>query len=101
MEYWEVTLDRAQKTLAVWLALVASLKIGASGATALETLIDGFEPLVQARTAAQNAVDEAFRDVQASLLIMKILGTKVPKIIDGHLAENERLMKGGGVCRMR
>ena len=59
----------------------------------LEAFIDGFEPLVQARVAAQDVFDEAFRNVQGALLKMKILGTKVPVLIEGHLEENERLMQ--------
>ncbi len=93
MEYWEITLERAQATLPVWLQYVPALKIGTQGTAELQALIAGFEPLVQARTAAQDASDAAFRDVQADLLKMKVLGTKVPKLIEGHLEENERLMK--------
>jgi hypothetical protein len=93
MEYWEITLDRSQKTLPVWQTHLPTLKIGTLGTAELEGLIDGFEPLVQARVAAQDVYDEAFRDVQSALLKMKILGTKVPVLIEGHLEENERLMK--------
>jgi len=93
MEYWEVTLDRSQKTLPVWNQYLPDLNIGTQGPDALEGFIDGFEPLVQARVAAQDVYDEAFRNVQASLLKMKLLGTKVPVLIGGHLDENERLMK--------
>src|SRR5437773_2183095 len=77
MEYWEITLDRSQKTLPVWNQYLPDLNIGTQGPDALEALIDGFEPLVQARVAAQDVADAAFRDVQASLLKMKILGTAV------------------------
>jgi len=93
MEYWQITLDRSQKTLPVWQTYLDTLKIGTQGPDALEGFIDGFEPLVQARVAAQDVYDEAFRNVQASLLKMKLLGTKVPVLIGGHLDENERLMK--------
>lgn len=93
MEYWEITLDRAQKTLPVWQTYLPALKIGTQGADALATLIAGFEPLAQARVAAQDVFDGAFRDVQAVLLMMKVLGTKVPVLIEGHLEENARLMK--------
>lgn len=58
----------------------------------MAALIAGFEPLVQARVAAQDAYDEAFRAVQSALLKMKILGTKVPVLIEGHLEENAALM---------
>jgi hypothetical protein len=40
-------LDRAQKTLAVWTALVPALKIGTLAAADLATMITGFEPLVR------------------------------------------------------
>lgn len=93
MEYWQITLDRSQKTLPVWQTYLPDQKVGFQGSDVLEALIDGFEPLVQARVAAQDVYDEAFRDVQASLLKMKLLGTKVPNLIAGHLDENERLMK--------
>ena len=92
MEYWEITKDRAQKTLPVWQQLLPALNVGTVTAAAFATLIEGFEPLVQARTVAQDAFDEAFRAVQAALLKMKIVGTKVPQIIEGQLDENEGLM---------
>ena len=93
MEYWEITLDRSQKTLPVWNQYLADLNIGTQGPDALEALIDGFEPLVQARVAAQDVADAAFRDVQASLLKMKILGTAVTSLIGGHLDDNEGIIK--------
>ena len=93
MEYWQITLDRSQKTLPVWQTYLDTLKIGTQGPEDLEAFIDGFEPLVQARVAAQDVYDEAYRDVQASLLKMKLLGTAVPNLIGGHLEENKRLMK--------
>ncbi|MEQ1860579.1 MAG: hypothetical protein ABMA13_11645 [Chthoniobacteraceae bacterium] len=93
MEYYEVTLERAQATLPVWQTFVPTLKVGTSGVDALESLIDGFEPLVQARVEAQDVYDAAFRAVQSALLKMKLLGTKVPVLMEGHLEEDEALMK--------
>lgn len=93
MEYWEVTKERAQKTLPVWQNYVPEVHVGAMGPGALDALIAGFEPLAQARVAAQNAYDAAFRAVQSALLKMKILGTKVPVLIEGHLEEDAALMK--------
>ena len=93
MEYWEITKDRAQKTLPVWQTYVPTLKIGTTASADLDALVAQFEPLVQQRTTAQDDSDAAFRNVQASLLKMKILGTKVPLIIEGQLDENTGLMK--------
>ena len=93
MEYWEVTKDRAQKTLPVWQTYVSALKIGTRGSADLEGLIDGFEPLVQERTGAQDDLDAAFRAVQTSLLIMQTLGVKVPQIIEAQLDENAGIMQ--------
>lgn len=93
MEYWEITKDRAQKTLPVWLNYVSTLKIGGLGPVDLEVFIDGYEPLVQQRTVAQDEADAAARAVQGALLKMKILGTRVPAIIEGQLDEDESLMK--------
>ena len=93
MEYWEDTKNRAQLTRAAWQTHVPALKIGTDGFAQLALFIGQFEPLVQARTLAQDVQDEAYRAVQGALLKMKVLGTKVPAIIDGHLSENEGLMK--------
>lgn len=93
MEYWEVTKARAIETLPVWSAHLDTLKIGTLGHVELEGYIDGFEALVQDRTAAQDEYDGAFRTAQDALLRMKVLGTKVPGIIEGHLSENRLIMK--------
>lgn len=93
MEYWEITKQRAQETLPIWTQHLPALKIGTQGSAALETLIDGFEPLVQARTLGQDNYDAAFRAAQDALLRMKALGTKVPALIEGHLDENAGIMK--------
>lgn len=93
MEYWEVTKNRAQLTRSAWEQHVPALKIGTDGFAELETLIGQFEPLVQERTAAQDEKDAAFRAIQGALLKLKVLGTKIPAIIDGQLSENEGLMK--------
>ncbi len=93
MEYWEITKRRAQETLPVWTQLVPTLTIGSQGAAQLTALINGFEPLVQARTQAQDTFDAAYRSGQDALVHMKILGTKIPAIIEGHLDENTALMR--------
>lgn len=96
MEYWEITKQRAQETLPVWTQYLPTFKVGGQGTAELTTLIDGFEPLVQARTQAQDDFDAAFRAAQDALLRMKVLGTKVPAIIEAQLDENEGLMKDVG-----
>ncbi|MBI5686051.1 MAG: hypothetical protein HZC54_13345 [Verrucomicrobia bacterium] len=92
MEYWEVTKQRAQLTLPVWTQYTPTLKIGSTGTTELEGYIAAFEPLVQERTTAQDTADASYRVVQDALLKMKLLGTKVPAIIEAMLDENEALM---------
>ena len=74
MEYWEITLDRAQKTLPVWQTYVPTQKIRGLGPDDLDELIDGFQPLVQARVEAQDVSDAAFRAVQAVLLNVTAVG---------------------------
>ena len=93
MEPWEVNKQRAEITLPLWIRLLPTLRINGQGPTDLNSLIQGYEPAVQARTAAQDTFDEAYRNVQDALLKMKILGTKVPQIIEGLLDENAHLMK--------
>ncbi|MGB8168910.1 MAG: hypothetical protein WCF18_15540 [Chthoniobacteraceae bacterium] len=88
MEYWEITKDRAQKTLAVWNLYVPTLTVGNLTATQFEALIAQYEPLAQQRTTALDAADEAVRAVKTSLLKQKILGTKVAQIIDGQLSSD-------------
>ena len=92
MEFWEITKDRSQKTLVVWQQHVPTLHIGNLASSALDTLIDGFEPVVAARIDAQDAYDSAYRAVQNSLAIMRVLGTRVPQIIEGHLDENKSII---------
>lgn len=93
MEFWEITQQRAQETLPVWTQYVPTLLIKGQGRADLNTLIDGFEPLVQERTAAQDRYDQSYRNCQDALLRMKILGTKVPAIIEGQLNDDTRQMK--------
>lgn len=93
MEYWEITKNRAQLTLPVWVEYLPTTKIGTRGTTDYTALIAGYEPLVQNRTTAQDTFDAAFRAAQSSLLKMKVLGTKVPAIIEAQLDENEAIMK--------
>lgn len=92
MEYWEVTKERAQISHPIWVTYLATLKIGTLGHADLLTLIDGYEPLAQARATAQDAFDEGERGVARSLLVMKILGVKVPAMIDAQLSENDSIM---------
>lgn len=96
MEYWEITKQRAQETLPVWTQYLPTFKVGGQSPTELTTLIEGYEPLVQTRTTAQDDFDAAFRAAQDALLRMKVLGTKVPAIIEAQLDENEGLMKDVG-----
>jgi hypothetical protein len=93
MEYWETTKERAQATLPVWQQHLPAYKVAGKTATDLDGLINQFEPLAQARTAAQDTFDEAIRAVRTALLKMKLLGTKVPQIIDAQLSENEAIQK--------
>jgi len=93
MEYWEITKSRAQETLPIWTQYLPALKVTGLGTMELADLIDGFEPLVQARTEAQDSYDARFRAVQDALLRMKVLGTRVPAIIEAQLGENAGIMK--------
>ena len=93
MEFWEVTKNRAQETLPVWTNYAPDLTVGGKTPADLEALIDGFEPLVQARTLAQDVVDAAYYALQDALQRMKVLGTRVPQIIEGQLDENALLMR--------
>lgn len=93
MEFWEVTKSRAQETLPVWTQYVPTLVVTGKTKDDLEALIDGFEPLVQARSVAQDIYDESYRACQDALLRMKVLGTKVPAIIDSQCGENAVIFK--------
>jgi hypothetical protein len=93
MEYWEVTKNRAQETLPVWNQYLPTYQVGGKTPADLTALIDGFEPLMQQRTDAQDTYDACFRAGQDALLRMKSLGTKVPAIIEAHLDENAGIMK--------
>jgi hypothetical protein len=88
MEYWEITKDRAQKTLSAWNLHVPTLEVGGLGPTDLETLIAGFETDAQDRTTKQDTFDAKDRAVGTALLKMKILGTKVAQIIDAQLSSD-------------
>lgn len=92
MEYWEVTKQRAQLTLPVWTQFTPTMKIGSTGVAELEQYVQAFEPLAQQRMTAQDIADAAYRTAQDSLLKMKLIGTKVPTIIEAMLGENEPLM---------
>lgn len=93
MEYWEITKSRAQETLPVWTQYLPDFKVGGKGTADLTAAIDGFEPLVQARTDAQDSYDACFRAAQDALLRMKVLGTRVPAMIEAQLDENAGIMK--------
>lgn len=92
MEYWEITKDRAQKTLAPWNQYIDQVKVNGKGSDDLEALINDFSPKVGARVAAQDAYDDAFREVQSALLKMKILGLRVAGMIENQLDEDAHLM---------
>jgi hypothetical protein len=93
MEYWEVTKERAQISRPIWQTYTPTVKIGTLGYADLDTMIAGYEPLVQQRTTAQDDFDEGERVVARSLLVMKILSVKVPAIIEAQLSENDSIMK--------
>ncbi len=93
MEYWEITKARAIQTYPVWQQHLPTVTIGTSTPATLSALIDGFEPLVQARVAAQDNFDAAFRAAQTALAAMRVLGVKVPQMIDSQLSEDEVVMK--------
>ena len=93
MQDWEITKERAIATLTVWTQHAPALQIGAQDTAALAALIDGFEPLAQARATKQDAADAAYRAVQSDLLKMQLLGTRVPQIIEGQLSDDEALMR--------
>jgi len=93
MQYWEITKDRAQTSLTVWAQYAPTLKIGTQGTTELEALIAQYEPLVQQRAVKQDDADAAYRAQLSVLQKLKLLGTKVPQIIEGHLGDNALLMK--------
>jgi hypothetical protein len=92
MEPWEITKERAQITLPIWETHTPTLTIGELESSDLDTMIGGYEALVQARTDAQDVFDEANRAVAKSLLIMKTLSVKVATIIEAQLSENESIM---------
>ena len=92
MEYWEITKDRAEKTLPVWQQYIATVKINGKLPADLDTLISGFMPLVTARVTAQDNLDTAFRAVQSALLVMKTLGLRVAGMIESQLDEDVHLM---------
>lgn len=93
MEPWEVTKERAQITLPIWETHTPTLKIGILEASDLNTMINGYEALVQMRTAAQDDFDQAERAVARSLEIMKTLSVKVAAIIEAQLNEDSSIME--------
>lgn len=92
MQLWEVTRKRAQESLAVWLRHAPNLILGSEGPEVLEDKIARFEPLAQEVVGLQDAYDETLRAAQASLAKLKLLGVKVPAMIEGHLYDNEGLL---------
>lgn len=93
MQFWEITKERAQLSLTVWTQHAPTLKIGTQGTTELTALIAQYEPLVQMRAVKQDDADAAYRAGQATLQKLKVLGTKIPQIIEGMLGDNVLLMK--------
>lgn len=92
MEPWEIIKDRAQITLSIWRLHVPTVTVGGVDADAFEELIALFEPAAQGRTTAQDDSDDSVRTTKTSLLKMKILGTKIPQIIDGNLPGNAAIL---------
>lgn len=92
MEYWEITKDRAQKTVPPWTEYIATVKVNGKTPADLSALIAGFAPLVAARVVAQDEYDDAFRAVQNGLLKMKILSLRVAGMIENQLDEDVKLM---------
>jgi hypothetical protein len=94
MEYWEITLDRAQKTLPVWQQYIPTVKVNGLLPADLAAFIAQFEPLAQTRNTCQDIYDTAVRAAETALLKMKILGTRVPAIIDAQIDDNEAIADG-------
>jgi len=92
MQRWERVKERATATLTVWSQNAPTMRVGGKGPADLESLIDGFEPLAQAVVAAQDAADAAHRSVRLSLETLKLLGYRVPQIIEGQLAHDAGLL---------
>ena len=92
MEFWEITKERTLITLTTWQHHLPALKIGTQDSEALAALFMGFEPLASACVRAQYAFDGAYREVQSALATMRVLGTKVPQLIEGQLDENRLMM---------
>lgn len=94
MQPWEITLKRAYETLAIWKLHAPGAKVRGEGHEVLEALIDQFEPMAQACVTSQDEVDAATRAAQDTLAKLKLLGTRVPQIIEAQLDDNEPLMTG-------
>lgn len=93
MQPWEITKQRAILSLTVWTQHAPTLKIGGLGTTEMSAWIAQFEAVVQDRAVKQDDADGAYRAQQATLQKIKLLGTKVPQLMEGHLNKNELLMK--------
>lgn len=93
MEFWEITSQRAQQTLAVWCRHAPGLCIGTQGVTELRGMIAEMGPRVQARVAAEADYWEAFYHGQAALRDLKTLGKRVALLLEGHLDEDTPLMR--------
>lgn len=91
MQPWEDTKKRAQESLAVWSQRAPGLKVGAQGPEVLAGYIAEFEPLAQEIVTVQDGYDATTRAAEASLDKLKVLGVKVPQLIEGHLDDNEGL----------
>lgn len=93
MQFWEITKQRAQLSLTVWTQQAPTLTISAQGTAELSTLIGQYEPLVQLLAVKQDDADAAYRTGQGILQKLKLLGTRIPQIIEGQLDAHELLMK--------
>lgn len=93
MEYWEITKERAQQSLPIWLLYLPNEKVGGQGTADLEAYINQFEPAAGARTAAQDQFDAAHRLVTGGLLRMKKIAIGIPKLIEVKVPDDELLQK--------
>ena len=93
MQPWEITKERAILSLTVWTQHAPTLKIGGVSKEDMAAWIAEFEEIAQDRAVKQDDADGAYRAQQATLQIIKLLGTKVPQMMEGHLKKNVLLMK--------
>lgn len=92
MQPWEVTLQRARISLAIWQKFAPGLKIGQLGVSVLEGWCAQFEPLAQVVVQTQDALDAAARQCEDTLAKLQVLGTRVPAIIEAQMDDHPQLM---------